>query len=242
VTYTQAQAEDALAGFAFGKVPLSWVATVAVTGTPLGAGPSAIQRYKWAYHSFDCVPSSPFGLSPADFALTAALGSQISAEAVLALSAMIPELATVLAQLPLEVSFWNLPVQSLVTGAATAGLVAPGSPEWCLWRVWALCMGVDGVGIAITHKTLHHKRPWQFPMLDNETRNAIGPDPWGTIHQELTTHSAEFDYLEGWFAVFALARGGVPLTRLRIHDILLWGDVIGDRVAMINAGAPLLGR
>lgn len=52
----------------------------------------------------------------------------------------------------------------------------------------------------------------------------------------------EFEHLERWFAGKAIERGGVLLTRLRIHDILLWADVTGQRKALITVGQKLLGR
>jgi hypothetical protein len=45
---------------------------------------------------------------------------------------------------------------------------------------------------------------------------------WLTIHTDLSRHDQEFDELEIWFATLAATRGGNPLTRLRLYDIILW--------------------
>ena len=73
------------------------------------------------------------------------------------------------------------------------------------------------------HKTLHHKRPELFPLLDNKTMGSYLPrDSWQIIHADLTAFAPEFAALEEWFAGEAAQRGKVGLTRLRMHDIILW--------------------
>jgi hypothetical protein len=113
-----------------------------------------------------------------------------------------------------------------------------------VWRAWALLRGLSGVGPTITHKVLHRKRPWLFPIVDSETVERLSKcaGEWRTIHAELTSQVDEFKHLEQWFAGQAIERGGVLLTRLRIHDILLWADVTGQRKAFITAGQKVLGR
>jgi hypothetical protein len=49
-----------------------------------------------------------------------------------------------------------------------------------------------------------------------------------------------FPALEGWFAERASAHDGVQLTRRPIHDILLWGELSGNRRGMDGLGRPFL--
>jgi hypothetical protein len=56
-----------------------------------------------------------------------------------------------------------------------------------------------------------------------------GPGGWQVLHDELTDQAGQFTYLEQWFAAQATNRGGVHLTRLRLHDILLWANTRGER-------------
>ena len=103
-------------------------------------------------------------------------------------------------------------------------------------------MGLPQVERAITHKLLHHKRPELFPMLDSLTSPHLGAQhAWATIHRDLTRNCREFAELEEWFADLAAAvTDSASLTRLRIHDILLWGDLHKDRRAMQQKGRDFL--
>ena len=50
-----------------------------------------------------------------------------------------------------------------------------------------MLMGLPGVDRAITHKLLHRKRPWLFPMLDSVTSAHLGGfRAWATIWEDLT--------------------------------------------------------
>ena len=104
-------------------------------------------------------------------------------------------------------------------------------------------MNLPGLDVAIANKTLHHKRPWLFPMLDNLTLESLGGagKAWAVIHGDLTRHADEFEELETWFAALASQKGGVQLTRLRIHDILLWGHVSPNGAGLASAGRGVLG-
>lgn len=243
VSYSQKEAQEALAAFAFGEVELEWALKPAKIGwktlkliaqTPLAAPPDATTRYRWAYHTFDCVPGSPNGLTLHDVVVTAAVDSQVSGLAVLRIMAISQQLQAILGTIPVEQTFWGL--QGLNLGVAPPA--AANKLEWALWRVWTLLMGLDDVSRAVTHKTLHHKRPWFFPMLDEVTAAALGNDPWVTISNDLKSQTAKFDWLEEWFAGFAGPQGGVPLTRLRIHDILLWGGLDAARQNLFTKLGP----
>jgi Family of unknown function (DUF6308) len=240
-TYTQAEAETVLAGFAFGTTLLRWSSKAASSADRLlAAEPRATARSMWSYRIYDCVPNSPHAFGVTDLLAVAALDARASAADYLAMEAILPDLNEALTHLDVEQTFWALP-------RAHLGTTPPdrGTPSWSLWRAWALLMGLDDVGVAIAYKTLHHKRPWSFPIFDNDTVARMGGRrAWQVLHDELTSQADQFTHLEQWFAVEATKRGGVHLTRLRIHDILLWGtitDAGAEREALSRAGQEALG-
>ena len=151
------------------------------------------------------------------------------------MEAILPDLNEVLAHVDLTQTFWTL-------RRADLGMKPPSTrgPSWWLWRAWALLAGLDGVGVAITYKTLHRKRPWFFPIFDRTTVATMGgTGAWQVLHDELNSQAAQFTHLEKWFAAEAAKRGGAHLTRLRIHDILLWAAA-GQSVALQEAGDRVL--
>jgi hypothetical protein len=154
---TTGSREALLAGFAFEQTSLWWPHNfVRPTANGVGANPRASRQYRWSYRIYDCVPSQPYGFSVEDLLVTGALNARAQAKQFLAMEAILPELNTVLASLDVEQTFWALPRTHLLTTPPRQ------TAAWCLWRSWALLMGVDGVNVAITYKTLHHKRPWFF--------------------------------------------------------------------------------
>jgi Family of unknown function (DUF6308) len=194
----------------------------------------------WSYRTYDCVPNSPYAFGVTDLLAVAPLDARAGGADYLAMEAILPDLNEALTYLDVEQTFWALPRDDL--GAAPPN---GGTPSWWLWRAWALLIGLEDVGVAIAYKTLHHKRPWFFPIFDNDTVAKMGGRrAWQVLHDELTSQAAQFTHLEQWFAVQATKRGGVHLTRLRIHDILLWGaitDAGGKREALSRAGQQALG-
>ena len=104
-----------------------------------------------------------------------------------------------------------------------------GSAGYHLREAWKILMDLDKVGVAIAHKTLHHKRPQWFPVLDAKTKVAYPRGrAWAGIHADLTRHTEQFGELEDWFAN-EMRGDGVHLQRLRLHDILLWCDRTDNR-------------
>ena len=98
------------------------------------------------------------------------------------MEAILPDLNEVLAYIDIGKTFWAL--NPVWLGA----IPHVGAEEWWLWRAWALLRGLSGVGPTITHKVLHHKRPWLFPIVDTETVERLRKcgDEWQTLHAELT--------------------------------------------------------
>lgn len=240
--YTRDEAETVLAGFAFGTTSLKWSSPVAASADQaLAAPPGPTERSQWSYRTYDCLPNSPYAFGVSDLLAVAALDAGAGAAEYLAIEAIVPDLNEALSHIDIGQTFWTLPGNHL-------GPTPPleKGAAWWLWRCWTLLMGLRDVGVAITYKTLHHKRPWFFPIFDNDTVAAMGgKQAWATLHEELCEQATQFTHLEQWFAVEATKRGGVHLTRLRIHDILLWGAIANagsEREALMRAGRDVLGR
>jgi hypothetical protein len=243
-TYMQDEAEEVLAGFAFGTAELNWSPPTAVAGEDeLARPPRAAERSKWSYRAYDCLPNSPYAFEVGDLLAVAALDAGVDGAKFLAMEAILPDLNEVLAQIDIGRTFWALNPAWLGAVPRVPPVPPAGTTEWWLWRAWALLRGLSGVGPTITHKVLHHKRPWLFPIVDTETVNRLSKcgGEWQTLHAELTNQVDQFKHLEQWFAGQAIERGGMLVTRLRIHDILLWADVKGQRGALKTAGRKVLG-
>jgi hypothetical protein len=119
-------------------------------------------------------------------------------------------------------AFWDLPEDEV------GHTPPPGTTGEALTDAWRECWATDGVKTALTHKLLHHKRPGLFPLIDNLTAPYLKAHKddkvrlWGVVHGELTANVEQFDALERTLADLVDGDDDVPLTRLRLHDILLW--------------------
>ncbi|MGY1813318.1 DUF6308 family protein [Blastococcus sp. SYSU D00820] len=110
-------------------------------------------------------------------------------------------------------AFWELPEEEMSV------LAEPGT-------VGAALRDLTG-GDDAEHVTaaLHHRRPELFPLLDGVTRRQLWPHTresdsgvHAVVHRELQANAEAFAELES----AATALLGVRLTRLRLHDLLLW--------------------
>ena len=179
-----------------------------------------------AYRAYDCVPPSPGGFDWLDVLVVDAINGGMDHRAITALmhaarrAAAHVERAVVLAA---GTPFWDLDEEE--ARRAPSGTSVGGELAWA----WAECSRTDGVGIALTHKLLHHRRPDLFPLIDGRTRPCLaahargGNDQlWAVVHRELTANALQFGALEDAFASLLDGPDDVPLTRLRLHDVLLW--------------------
>lgn len=226
------EAKQVVAGYAFATLESTWKPW---GGYEVGERPTG-RIAKWAYRTYDCVEGSPGAFDDVDILVTVGLNSGIHAKELTALQAVKGELAVALQEIPEKFTFWELPRAHIRKDPKE------GPGHW-IWRAWWLAMGAVGSGVAVTHKTLHHKRPRVFPLLDNETLKpfrGIVTDAWERVHDDLTGQEASFVELEQWFADLATRLGGVSLTRLRLHDILLWCDCTGNRQVAREDGRPIL--
>ena len=229
VSYSTDQARQAIGGYAFATRALN----LRTMHASVGPGPIDVRAATWAYATYDQQPSDPGPLSYFDIIATIGLSSQIKVPAIQGMLAIAPDVNEALARVPVHQTFWDLPPAQMVD-------LPEGTSAWWMWRAEQLLDSVPAVGTTIAYKTLHHKRPWQFPLLDNETMKVLQHDTsWALIHHDLTSQVEEFEHLETWFANEAASRGGVAILRLRMHDILVWLDVVGDRTEAIKAGALL---
>ncbi len=216
------EAKLVVTGFCFGEIELRWGEL-----SKLGVGSAVAHRRRprWAYRTYDCVPASEgVELTMHDVLLTAGLDSRINSETASGIFAVLDDVNEALGAIPLANRFWDFSTDDL------GSVPSESSPAWNVWRAWWLLNGVYNVNTATSHKILHHKRPWQFPLLDSETQACYRDrnSTWAEIATELRRHEDEFTQLESWFADLAAQEGGVSLTRLRLHDILLWCKATGQ--------------
>jgi Family of unknown function (DUF6308) len=233
-------AEDAflaVVGYAFATRPLAWRAP---TGG-VGDAPTTAGVGRWAYATYDCVTAaSGTGLSGVDLFIAAGLNGRLDNVGIASLLAVEPEVSGALAAIPADTTFWGLPADA-VAAAGAGGEVPASSPLRPMLRAWTAFMGAPGLDVAITHKTLHHKRPRVFPLLDGRTAMAYpAGEAWASIHDDLNADPDAWEQLERRFAGEAAQRGGVPLTRLRMHDIVLWLRLSGGLDEAIAPARALL--
>ncbi len=114
--------------------------------------------------------------------------------------------------------FWELPDDEFSV------LAEPGTVGSWLRRIWQHCEVTTGVRPAHVTAALHHRRPDLFPLVVRTTRWHLLPHlregdsgVEAVIHRELAANAAAFARLEE-----ELAARDIRLTRLRLHDVLLW--------------------
>lgn len=187
----------------------------------------------FAYSTYDLIPgSSGPGIEPIDVLVAEGLNGQMRARHIAAALAVADEVSAALDGIGEDLRFWELDRAEIS--------VRPESPEeraWPIWRAWTVLIGAKGVNLARTHKILHHKRPSVFPLLDRKTVRLIGSDSWGKIHDDLMATEDGWATLEEQVNRRLTRRGSVNITRLRLHDILLW-----CRATRNTAKAEKLGR
>ncbi len=223
--YTLDQAKDVIAGYAFGTD------VVAPRAGPsryrsYGTRPKPAQVPLWAYRSYDCVqPSDGPDASDMDLFVAAGLNSRVDVQLLSRLQIFAPGAFAELAKIDRAQTFWDVP---------PAHLVRPpqGSVGWHLFAAWRKLGSVPGVSEGLIHKVLHHKRPKLFPLVDDSTLDVLSGasrgrgkgGSWWQIHHDLTQEGNAdfFGDLETWFGEEADRRDGAALSRLRLHDILLW--------------------
>ena len=189
--------------------------------------PETVLVPAYAYRAYDCVPpTTEAGFGWLDVLVVDALNGKLSHSIIRALhhagQRAWPHVARAV-ELAGGATFWELPADQV------ARRPTPGTVGAALDLAWAECMRTPDVKVALTHKLLHHKRPDLFPLIDGRTKPLLdaarqGPSEgmWAVVHREITANSSQFAALETCFAQLVDDAGDVPLTRLRLHDVLLW--------------------
>lgn len=224
-TYGLEEAKDTIAGYAFGTRREK---RQKISGyVPLE--PTSIDIPWFGYLTYDCIGVSGSenigACTDADLLVSSGLNGRLDVDALGALQAVAPLAIAELANIPDEDGFyfWQLDPDGLIS-------LPPDGPERHLHHAWVHMMSARDVGVALTHKVLHHKRPRLFPLIDGRTVEVLGrTEAWKTIHQDLVEGASAFEELEGWFSnlmrnvSLAWDRDDlVSLSRLRLHDTLLW--------------------
>ncbi len=230
ITFSLEEARQTVGGYVFARQPLPLSYQPVVSGE---TAPEEMTRARWACAVYDFQPGDLGPLNYFDIVVSIGLNSQINTEAIAGMLEIAPLVSEAIAHVPVSQTFWELSVDEVAE-------IPSDSSAWWMNRAVELLVAVDGVGPTVAHKTLHHKRPWLFPLLDDETTKYMRyVDSWNVIHRDLTNHDAQFQALEQFIADEVASRGGVPLSRLRIHDILVWTTMQGQRIMARDAGAAL---
>lgn len=232
----------ALVGYAFG--------TREIRPSPQKAYRAAFEPETapiWAYRTYDCLPP-PEGeeFSDLDVLVAAGLNGRVGADSVAALKLAVRRaakplnLAVCAARDRGDLTFADLDREELGNNPPE------GSIGRYLSQAWLQMSATPGVGVALTHKVLHHKQPGIFPLLDNLTMKKLTSkksklNAWQQIHADIAASRAEFDKLSSEFAQIAEARDGAALSLTRLYDILLWLKAKGGNEweAAVAAGRGL---
>ncbi|MGH3530141.1 MAG: DUF6308 family protein [Pseudonocardiaceae bacterium] len=223
------EALEIVTGYVFGSKDIAWTRPVGGVGEPLGA----LSRGVFAYRTYDCIAAAPSSeLEPVDVLVADGLNAQMRAKDIAGALAVAGAVSDQLKQIDSNLTFWSLPRDEIESPPTDEHQLA-----WPIWRAWTILMGVDGIDIARTHKILHHKRPRVFPLIDNQTIDLVGRSTaWITIYDDLKTAGPVWDRLE--HAIRGrLGAADAPLSRLRLHDILLWTRATGNRDVARGLGA-----
>lgn len=188
---------------------------------------------QYAYRTYDCVPaSSDPSFSDLDLYVAAGLDARVDVATIARLRSFADRAAG-----PLEQArrsgrpFWDLDPDEI--GDAPP----PGTVGAHLHEARRQGLATPGLGVARVHKTLHHKCPHLVPLLDHESIGPIraaaeGRPDWRVIHDEINDQRDAFAVLADRFADWAVDNGGVPLTFLRLYDVLIWMQVMNQRKAV----------
>ena len=223
---------EIVAGYCFGREALG---TKAPPDEAVGPPLSSRQVGAFAYRTYDCIAPGPTDtLDPIDVLVANGLNARMPASATGAVLSVADEISAVLKEIHPSETFWDLPRDHILSAPDEGS-----GPAWHLWRAWTILMSIHGIDIATTHKILHHKRPKFFPLIDNQTKKKLAPHSWLIIYENLKDNPSGWQQLETDIATEARNRSHVALTRLRLHDILLWTHVTGRATTAQRLGQHL---
>jgi hypothetical protein len=200
----------AVLGYARGRRPLYFRAPNARTGR-------WVALPAFGYERFDSLPRARGPLGEPDILTAEGLHGRLAPDAWSAMKGFMDDvqpLADAAVDRAAGRPFWELPDDEFSV------LAEPGTVGALLRRIGEL----PGVPAKHVAAALHHRRPDLFPLLVRTTRWQLLPHVRegdsgveAVIHRELRNNASAFARLEA-----ELGSHDVVLTRLRLHDVLLW--------------------
>jgi len=200
----------AVLGYARGRRPLWFRSPVAAEGR-------WVQVLAFGYERFDARPRTEGPLGDPDVLTAEGLHGRLDRESWTTVRRALDDAAP-LARAAVERAdgrpFWELPAEEFSV------LAEPGTVGAALRDLGTL----PGVPPGYVPAALHHRWPALFPLMAPSTRRQLWPHlregdsgVEAVIHRELRAAARGFAALEA-----AVAEHGMALTRLRLHDVLLW--------------------
>jgi hypothetical protein len=219
----------AVLGYARGRRPLHFRSPSSPTGR-------WVQIPAFGYERFDLRAGSAQPLGEPDILTAEGLHGRLDPDAWSAMKSLLDDvrpLADAAIDRAAGRSFSELPDDEFSV------LAEPGTVGAFLRQIGHLVQATPGVSAPHVSAALHHRRPDLFPLLVRTTRWQLLPHVRegdsgveAVIHRELRANADAFESLRR-----RLAASGIPLTVLRLHDVLLW---LGGSLRLTHAVA--LGR
>jgi hypothetical protein len=177
----------------------------------------------FGYERFDCRPRVAGPLGDEDVLVAEGLHGRLDPAGWAAVRSALDEAGSLADAVAVRAdgrAFWELPPGELSVleepGTVGAGLRA---------------VGRHGPGRHRDHLSaaLHHRRPDLVPLVSSTTRRQLvshveegDSGLEAVVHRDLLANAEAFGALETVASGLLTATGGVPLTRLRLHDVLVW--------------------
>lgn len=209
----------AVLGYARGRRPLYFRSP----GLPAGRW---VQIPAFGYERFDCRPIGSGAPGDADVLVAEGLHGRLDPQGWAAVRAALDSvdgLARAAVARAAGRAFWELPDDELSV------LGEPGTVGAALREIWSRCSHAPDVRPEFVSGAIHHRHPALLPHLDATTRRQLLPHTLegdsgveAVVHRELRANADAFEALETAAADLLGRGGGVPLTRLRMHDVLVW--------------------
>jgi hypothetical protein len=202
----------AVLGYARGRRPLHFRSP----GNPTGRW---VTVPAFGYERFDRQPVPAGPLGEVDILTAEGLHGRLDPDGWAAMKGVLDDVGP-LADAAIERAagrpFWELPADEFSV------LAEPGTVGGYLRRIWQHCQVTPDVQPAHVTAALHHRRPDLVPLVVRTTRWHLLPHVRegdsgveAVIHRELRANASAFARLEAELAPLGL-------TRLRLHDVLLW--------------------
>jgi Family of unknown function (DUF6308) len=235
INYTLDIAFSTLLEFCFGERQAFNFGRHLKSGWPIA--PINAHSRAYAYRTYDCIHSSSGRyLTESDILVTLGLNSGFGTYGFSGAANLVFPIFDSPGRTPSlcgALDFEFLPRTDLVVRPAKSSAAYP------LWSAWNYLTNLQGVGTTVAHKALHHKWPDKCPLYDDVVSKFYGTTrAWETIHDilnspvaaagQLSSHDAlieltdEFNCLVNEMHLAGEFLWAVPLTKLRVLDILVW--------------------